>query len=118
MLTPKSANFYSFTLKNAFLPLNLQIFCNFPKKNANLDNFFPKKYNFEKISTSESENYGEVFHNFFADQGRNNFFWQNIHLCPSPPIMENNKVVFFLKLDHFCALFVKSGISPLKIPKT
>ena len=24
---------------------------------------------------------GKLFHNFFANRGKNRFFWQNIHLC-------------------------------------
>ena len=39
--------------------------------------FFPKKFNFGQFSTSESEKYGEIF---FAYQGRNKIFEQNIHL--------------------------------------
>ena len=52
----------------------------FPK-NSNFDNFFPKKCNFEKFSTSESGKYGESFSQFFCQQGKNLFFWQNIHQC-------------------------------------
>ena len=33
----------------------------FSPKNANFDNFFLKKCNFEKFSTSESEKYGKIF---------------------------------------------------------
>ena len=39
-----------------------------------------KKCNFGQFSTSESEKYGEIFHNFFVGQGKNRFFWQNINL--------------------------------------
>ena len=74
--------FILFTLKNAFLPLNLQIFCYFPPKNANLDNFFPKKCNFGQFSTSESEKYGKIFSQFIRQPGKNKFLWQNIYLCP------------------------------------
>ena len=55
--TPKSGNFDNFS------PIN-----------ANLDNFFPKKCNFGQISISESEKSGEIFHNFFAGWGIDNFF--------------------------------------------
>ena len=55
-------------------------FCNFPQKNTNLDNFFPKKCNFEKFSTS-----GETFSQFFCRPGKNLNFWQNIHLWGKMP---------------------------------
>ena len=67
------------------------MFAIYPPNNANLDNFFPKKCNIEKFSTSESENYGEVFHNFFADQGRNNFLGRIFTYAPPPTIMEKIK---------------------------
>ena len=58
---------------------------------------FPKKCHFEKFSTSESEKYGEIFSQFFAGQGKNDF-WQNIHLCyinpnPTPIIRVNNDII-------------------------
>ena len=40
--------------------------------------FFPKKCNFEKFSTSESEKYGEIFSQFFCRQGKKSFFFGRI----------------------------------------
>ena len=39
---------------------------------------------------------GKFFHNFFADQGKNKFFWQNIHLCPILNINFPRKFCFYL----------------------
>jgi len=43
-----------------FLTLNFQIFEIIPSKNANLDNFIPKKCDFGQLSPSESEKYGVI----------------------------------------------------------
>jgi len=67
---PKSANFDTLYL---FFPIFTPKFAN-----ANLDNFYPKKCNFGKFSTSES---GEIFSQFFRLPGKKIFFfWQNINL--------------------------------------
>ena len=63
-----------FTLFFQFLPLNLQIFCNFSPKIAHFYNFFPKECNFEKFSTSVSKKYGESFSQFFHNCGKSQFF--------------------------------------------
>ena len=36
--------------------------------------YFPKKCNFRQFSTSESEKWEEIYHNFFEDWGKINFF--------------------------------------------
>jgi len=43
-----------------FLTLNFQIYEIIPSKNANLDNFIPKKCDFGQLSPSESEKYGVI----------------------------------------------------------
>ena len=64
-LTTKSANFDTFyPIFFQFLPLNLQFFPLLILK------IFPKKCNFEKFSTSESEKYGESFSQFFRRLGK------------------------------------------------
>ena len=52
----------------------------FPIKNANFDNFFPKGAISKNFPLLKVKKLGKVFHNFFADWGKNKFFWQNIHL--------------------------------------
>jgi len=42
-LTPKTPILKHFTLKSAILTLEFANYCNFPPKNANLDNFFYQK---------------------------------------------------------------------------
>ena len=51
---------------------------------------FPKKCNFWQFSTSESENYGEIFSQVFRWPGKNRFFWQNIHLWSTQPPLKSH----------------------------
>ena len=74
----KSANFCNFSPKKCnfcqIFPKKVYILTIFPQKSANLDTFPLLKV----------KNRGKLFHNFFAQWGKNKIFWQNIHLCFQP----------------------------------
>ena len=59
-------------------------------KNANFYNFFPKKCNFKKFSTSESEKYGESFSQFFFAHLEK----KSIFLAEYSPCMRTDSIAF------------------------
>jgi len=73
---------------------------------------FPLILNYSQFSTSKSDKYGEIFHNFFGGQGKK-FLRQNIHLYLA--IMNKIYGMFMLELTKSNIFHFKIAFSPYLI---